>query len=257
MPLHALAGGDPQRAVGQLAGEVVHGQVLLGGEHPAGDGGPDHADVVEAGLGPGPLAAHVPVVLLVDAVELQHDLVVVVEAVAGIGQFAGDRPPQLAAAVLDGLDLGQGHLRGGLGHVAPPPASAGCRPHSVLTMPAHRPARACSPGANGRVQGQHPIEREALAGQRVAGKVALGHVGLDVAVGPGGQRVHLDESSTGVPLDDGRARPGRRLVPAQPAHPGRALGEGPVEGLHLAHGAAAVQVVAPAVVRGSTRGGRR
>jgi len=33
-----------------------------------------------------------------------------------------------------------------------------CNPHSVLSSPDQRPARECSPGATGRVQGQQPIE---------------------------------------------------------------------------------------------------
>jgi hypothetical protein len=33
-----------------------------------------------------------------------------------------------------------------------------CSPHSVLSSPDQRPARECSPGATGRVQGQQPME---------------------------------------------------------------------------------------------------
>jgi hypothetical protein len=37
-------------------------------------------------------------------------------------------------------------------------AGYSCSPHSVLSSPDQRPARECSPGATGRVQGQQPIE---------------------------------------------------------------------------------------------------
>ena len=45
---------------------------------------------------------------------------------------------------------------------APPrpdrPAHSGCRPHSVLLRPAHRPARGSCPSATGRVQGMQPMD---------------------------------------------------------------------------------------------------
>lgn len=39
------------------------------------------------------------------------------------------------------------------------PLASSCKPHSVLSRPAQRPERGCSPAATGLVQGQHPMER--------------------------------------------------------------------------------------------------
>jgi hypothetical protein len=101
--LHALAGRQAHRAVSQV-GEPIEGQPLLGRQLTTGDGRAHHAGVVERQLLARPLAADVAVVLLVDPVELEHDLVVVVEAVGALGQLLGDGAAQVAAGSLDVLD---------------------------------------------------------------------------------------------------------------------------------------------------------
>src|SRR3712207_6965188 len=50
--------------------------------------------------------------------------------------------------------------------------------------------------------------------QRVDRHAVLGDVGVDVVVGPGGQRVQLDHLPLGVPVDDLGVRAARRLVAA-------------------------------------------
>ena len=70
--LHALAGGQAHRAVGEV-GDAVERQPLLGGEPAARDGGAHHAGVIERELGRRAGPADVTVVLLVDAVELEDD----------------------------------------------------------------------------------------------------------------------------------------------------------------------------------------
>ena len=102
--LDALPAGEAQRAVGVLAGEVVHAEVLLGGEPAAGDLAADHEDVVLAQPLAAPGLAGVAVLLLVAAVELDQVLVRVVELVGAGGQFLGDRAAQPAAVFLDQFD---------------------------------------------------------------------------------------------------------------------------------------------------------
>ena len=146
----------------------------LGRELAAGHRRPDHARVVERQLLHRPLAPHVAVVLLVDAVELeQHRAAVLLERRRVALQLGRQRPPQVAALALDVLGA----------HRSPPlgseptflyafPAAAWperrtrtgggrdhwCSPHSVLAEPAQRPARTSSPSPTGRVHGQQPIE---------------------------------------------------------------------------------------------------
>ena len=84
--LHALTGGQAQRSVGEL-GQSIEGQPLLAADQPARHGGAHHARVVERQLLRCPFAAHVAVVLLVDAVELEQDGGVVLEGV-GVGRRA-------------------------------------------------------------------------------------------------------------------------------------------------------------------------
>ena len=87
--LEALPGGDAQRVVGVARGQVVASQVLGRGEHAAGNPAAHHEDVLLARL------AQVPVVLLIDAVELQ-ELRVILHEVVGlrVGQRLGDGPRQ-------------------------------------------------------------------------------------------------------------------------------------------------------------------
>ena len=148
--LHALAGRQAHRAVGEV-GDPVERQPLLAAQPAAGNGRPDHARVVEGQLLRRPLTTDVAIVLLVDAVELQHDLVVVAEGVGAVGELLRQGAPEEAAGPLDVLD---GHGR----DYCPPTGAATCRPHSVLALPAQRPARGSSPGDTGRVHGQQPID---------------------------------------------------------------------------------------------------
>ena len=65
---------------------------------------------------------------------------------------------ELVARLPDWPGGGQSHgvLRVGLGWSAF--GVSAWSPHSVLSVPGHRPARASSPVSTGRVQGAHPIE---------------------------------------------------------------------------------------------------
>jgi hypothetical protein len=90
--LDALAGGDPQGAVAHRPGQLVEGQVPVRCQHPAGDTGPDHADVVEGKLGLGALAPDVAVVLGVDPVKLEELGGVGAKAVRIRSQLLGEPP---------------------------------------------------------------------------------------------------------------------------------------------------------------------
>ena len=82
------------------------------------------------------------------------------------------------------------------------------RPHSSLSVPAHRPARGSSPG--GDRLGARPAadRRVAPVVQRVLGQVAVGDVAVDVVVGPRCDRVDLHDPAADVEADD-RARSAR------------------------------------------------
>ena len=122
--LHALASGEPELVVRERR-HPIECEPLLVGDHAAGHRGAHHARVVERQLELGARAADVAVVLLVDAVELQQQLGVVVEVVAVVGEFLADRAAEVVAGELDGFGVGAHR----------------CNPHSVLALPAHRPAR--------------------------------------------------------------------------------------------------------------------
>ena len=83
-------------------------------------------------------------------------------------------------------------------------------PHSVLPVPAQRPARGSSPSSTRRVHGAQPIDGIAVVGERVDQHAVGGDVGVDVVLGPGRDRVDLDHVALGVPVDDAGARPGSR-----------------------------------------------
>ncbi len=96
MKLERLPGGDPQRVVPVFGGEPVQIQVLRGGQHAARHPDPDHHDELFARL------AEIPVILLVDAVELQKLVVVIRKSVClGIGKGLGDRPGKGRASLLE------------------------------------------------------------------------------------------------------------------------------------------------------------
>ena len=83
--LEALPGGHAQRVIRIARGQVVAGQVLGRGEHAAGNPAAHHEDVFLARL------AQVPVVLLIDAVELQELQVIFGEVVGlRVGQRLRD-----------------------------------------------------------------------------------------------------------------------------------------------------------------------
>ena len=58
-------------AVAHRVAQLVHGQVLLGVEDPAGNADAHHADMVDVEALALPLGADVAIVLLVDPVELE------------------------------------------------------------------------------------------------------------------------------------------------------------------------------------------
>src|SRR5690606_13369920 len=67
--------------------------------------------------------------------------------------------------------------------------------------------------------GRAPDGRVAQLAERVHQDVVLGDVGVDLLVGPPGQRADLDLLPLGVPAHDGGVGPGGRLGPAHPAGP--------------------------------------
>ena len=139
--LHALAGREAHRSVGQL-GETVEGQPLLRRQLAARHSGADHAGIGERELLRGALASNIAVVLLVDAMELEEDFAAVSDERLGVRTQLGCK--DAAEVVTVPLDpFNRAHR---------------CRPHSVFAEPAHRPALASSPSVTGRVHGQQPIE---------------------------------------------------------------------------------------------------
>ena len=111
MELEALAGGDPEGAVGVAIGDLLEREVLAGVERARGE---RHAHHEGEGLLGVLLAAPagVAVVLLVGAVELEQGEVVAAE-VGDIGrERLRDRAPEMAAFALGVLDFGF------VGHVA-------------------------------------------------------------------------------------------------------------------------------------------
>ena len=75
---------------------------------------------------------------------------------------------------------------------------ATCRPHSVLPLPAQRPARASSPLPAARVHGVHPIDGIPAIVQLVVRNAVLEDVAPAVALAPVDQRLHLDDAAAGV-----------------------------------------------------------
>jgi hypothetical protein len=99
--LEGLPRGEPERAVGVLARQPVHGEPLRRRAHATGYPHADHEAVgrLEALLLP--LVAQVPVVLLVDAVELGELRVRFGEGAGGlVRESLQDRPAKSAAVFL-------------------------------------------------------------------------------------------------------------------------------------------------------------
>ena len=111
--LHRLAGGEPDAPVGELAGDLVERQPLLRAEAPPGDGHTDHEDVVEGLPGKRAGSAEIPVVLSVDAMEIEQLLA----ALRDLGLWAGELRMQVApeqlAVLFDPLDTRQGLVLAG------------------------------------------------------------------------------------------------------------------------------------------------
>ena len=70
----------------------------------------------------------------------------------------------------------------------------------------------------------------------------LANLAIDVVIGPGRDRVELDQSALGVPFDDRNVAAGLGLIAAQPRGPGAVGRQRFVEGGHLTHCAAQVGV---------------
>ncbi len=89
-------------------GELVEGEVLVGGEAPAGDPHPHHElpDLVVAALFA--LGGAVAVITLIDAVEFQQAVTGFVERRRGVGEILGELAAQLPALLLDRLGLRDG-----------------------------------------------------------------------------------------------------------------------------------------------------
>src|SRR5882672_7766447 len=107
MELEVLAGGDTQGAVGPPPADVIVSDVRVRRHDPARNPCTDHQLVVLAeALGAG-LLTPVPVVLLVDAVELEQGLRVVSERRRVLEELLSDEPSKMIARGLDRLVLRQ------------------------------------------------------------------------------------------------------------------------------------------------------
>jgi hypothetical protein len=117
--LDALAAGEPQRAVAEVVGQAVQGEVLVGRQLPAGDLAADHEHVELADPRLGPVLARIPVLLLVGAVELQQVLVAVAEVVGVLRQLLGHAAAEIAAGLLGHFHAGpfRARARRHVGHV--------------------------------------------------------------------------------------------------------------------------------------------
>ena len=100
--LEGLAGGDPQRAVAQPVGQLVHGQKEVAGDAAAGTAQPQHHLPVLLTT----LLAVVAIVLLVTAVKLQNLNCVLTEIGQLVAQLGVERLAQMVAARLQLLELG-------------------------------------------------------------------------------------------------------------------------------------------------------
>ncbi len=106
--LHALPGGEAERAISMRLGERVEGQPLRRGEAPSGRADAHHEGpvLILAGLLAG--GRGVAVELLVGAVELEQRVGGLRQAATRLGgvELLGERAAQAAAAALDMLGCG-------------------------------------------------------------------------------------------------------------------------------------------------------
>ena len=106
--LKALSRGDAKRIVGVLAAQVVHGEILVGGEFAARKLEPNHEHVRLADAGLVAVLAGVPVFLLVAAVELDELGVGLADVIEGsIGEFFRDGAAEESRVFFHALDGGQ------------------------------------------------------------------------------------------------------------------------------------------------------
>jgi hypothetical protein len=105
--LETLPGRDAQRRVADLTGQAVDRPVLPGRERTPRDADAHHADVIRTETAPAPLGPDRPVVLLVDAVELEQLIALRRERGGGAVQLLRQRTPELTAGHLDLLDWGR------------------------------------------------------------------------------------------------------------------------------------------------------
>ena len=105
--LEVLPGRDAQRPIRPALADGVVSQVGVGGDDPAGDPCPDHQLVMLVQAASPGFFATVPVVLLVDAVELQELLGVVRECGRVLHQLFLDQAAQMIAGGLDRFVPGQ------------------------------------------------------------------------------------------------------------------------------------------------------
>ena len=149
--LHALARGQAHRAVGQV-GQPVEGEPLLGAELAAGHRGPDHAGVVEPQLLLGPPRRTSRSSCWSIPWNFNSTWLSPPNASVPSPSSSGSSPRRNPLARLMSSTP--------TGYCPPTGAATGVtwRPHSDFPLPAQRPERGSSPGATGRVHGQHPIE---------------------------------------------------------------------------------------------------
>lgn len=106
MELDGLPRGQAQTATRMGAGNTVDVQELLGRQHAARGADAHHEAVARLELLPLPLEAHLAIVLLVDAVELEHLLIGGRHSARdGIDEPARDGTAQVIARLLDELVL--------------------------------------------------------------------------------------------------------------------------------------------------------
>ena len=116
-------------------------------------------------------------------------------------------------------------------------------PHSVLSSPRQRPARASSPASTRLVQGTQPIDGIALGDQRMLGQAMLGGVRLQPLGRPAGQRVDLDAAAVRLEQTEFGAHGVLEALAA--GEPGIETAERTIERLGLADLAAEVRVGHP------------
>ena len=210
--LDTLSRRQAHRTVGQL-GEAVEREPLVECDHAARHRRADHARVVERELLLRSRPAHVAVVLLVDAVELEQHRALGAELV-GLDQLVADRAAQIPTLGLDRLD---GHAlrpqlvdeHGRARRVQPALGLARTRPPARPRIVRGRRSRA-RPTTDRRV---------AAIGQRMGRQLVHGRVRGDVLVAPRGDRIDLGDRPQQVVVHHWRGGPARASRPAEGPSP--------------------------------------